>query len=1247
MDRNSSLERRYSFNAAQSIPVAESTHLSGNSFSWGSSSISPKQRSNSSYCLNNTERNVSRTILTSPKNKHVTKIDARIVADVQSKGLASRIVKYHESGTRLNRSMSAHNLYSKPGQFPVVTLTKTDLPYRATKQTLSMTRIAPPEKSMFYGNSLSSLLRSNSVVGLQKSNEDISRENRPILHPPPTENDMAPTRSVLDVLKEISRKRINSDDLDTTEASKKYCNRAGNDLVDTGINSSYPNIPTHLISSGKSFKRHRDVNAPYQNIQVQESRTSPEQAKKRLCNYNNDITSSLSSSKKSKAHDQKRSSFYLNQTMPTNLESYETQKAKVQRQHELNNTQDDMRFDNLANNLRNVDNIKPITPIPATPCTQDPISNGVAPQRAISEPICKLDDRKPTLNGVQPANKPRLTLFNKNYDVDTEQPEAVTVAENEDDASECAGIQFVKPKKITSKSGFKNPVIERTQKSKLALMLSGLRGELYQSTEFDELDSSKAQNKSTVDKSNNTTPTTTTTSTSNAFSSTTTTLSTVTTSSTSNNMGELNASITNSLTTKLTTISPKTSPPNGTSSPLVGLKLTPKKSTIDNGLSLNTVNKSNTNASVPPSNPSIPVLGGFSFGTCKNLTNTLATDTTTSSRNIVAASNAPGTGVVVGFVSSPQSPSCTAITNTTNAAPLINFGTTPVIENSLSTGSFSVPPKSVSITTSTPSVISNNSNLLMAPKTSVAMSFGTTPQFSSTSAGSAQTHIGGISTLNNITKTNAAFSFGMSSTATTTASSGVTPTIPNTSSFGLNSTATTSSAAPVFGAVAITAANNVTSTSFSFGQPPSQPISTTNSSSGKQSGGFNFTSNSPRQASTFAVENSAATKSQTPSISTTTPFSFGTSTTTAKSDQSSSKKGTASSVFNINPNKDNSLAFNTGTPSVFGSAQPNFGSLATSAPVFGSSTANPSKTGFGPSNATSQSVFGTGPSNSNTQTFGSNADNKSTSVFGSISAQSAQAPTFAFGSKTSDKTNTNNLSSTPSGGFSFGAPTAITTATAGGSFAFSGTPTVASTSNSSTSSTNNTFGSLSSASALPSKTFAFGSSNNKSENISTNLFGDSTNKPVVTSTAGGFSFGSANVVKPSNPSTFSFGSNVNSVAANSASNNGASAGFSFGSSAAPTKSSDNVVNKPFSFSTTSSGTPQSLGVPTNNSSSSNIFGTAPTAKPAPPAFNFASATNSQPSAPSPNNNIFAPPPTNIAAGPGDRPIRRATRRLQK
>lgn len=115
------------------------------SFRWGSSPICK-----SSANLINLDSNAEDSIFEKTRIRNISKIDPRIVADVQSKGLASRIVKYHENESRLNRSMSAHNLYSKPGQFPLVTLKKTELPYRATKQNVSMTRIAPPGKQNIF-----------------------------------------------------------------------------------------------------------------------------------------------------------------------------------------------------------------------------------------------------------------------------------------------------------------------------------------------------------------------------------------------------------------------------------------------------------------------------------------------------------------------------------------------------------------------------------------------------------------------------------------------------------------------------------------------------------------------------------------------------------------------------------------------------------------------------------------------------------------------------------------------------------------------------------------------------------------------------------------------------------------------------------------------------------------------------------------------------------------------------------------
>lgn len=69
---------------------------------------------------------------------------------MRSRGLVSRIVQYHENGARLNRSMSAGNLYNKSGQSSLTQLQKSDLPYRATQQNVSMTRMAPTSKLLVF-----------------------------------------------------------------------------------------------------------------------------------------------------------------------------------------------------------------------------------------------------------------------------------------------------------------------------------------------------------------------------------------------------------------------------------------------------------------------------------------------------------------------------------------------------------------------------------------------------------------------------------------------------------------------------------------------------------------------------------------------------------------------------------------------------------------------------------------------------------------------------------------------------------------------------------------------------------------------------------------------------------------------------------------------------------------------------------------------------------------------------------------
>lgn len=121
----------------------------------------------------------------------------------------------------MNRSATGTEIYNKPGQFPIVHLNTKEQIYKPPKnQNLSMVRIPPPERSVFQGNTLSGLLRSGSIVpSVNHTNAHTTakylngtvHENQPILHPHHSNADLQPTRSVLEDLKAISRKRINND----------------------------------------------------------------------------------------------------------------------------------------------------------------------------------------------------------------------------------------------------------------------------------------------------------------------------------------------------------------------------------------------------------------------------------------------------------------------------------------------------------------------------------------------------------------------------------------------------------------------------------------------------------------------------------------------------------------------------------------------------------------------------------------------------------------------------------------------------------------------------------------------------------------------------------------------------------------------------------------------------------------------------------------------------------------------------
>ncbi|KAI9576083.1 mucin-5AC [Glossina fuscipes] len=1357
MDKNLLLERRYSFNSfnvsSQMLPGAESTRLNSNansqmsnSFPWGICDISPrKSKDKSTFAYSNSTmgeykaRNLLRESSRSQNN--ISKIDSRIFADVQSKGLASRIVKYHENESRLNRNMSAYNLYIKPGQFPVVNLNKSQLPLRATKQTVSMTYIAPPDKPAFHGNTISSLLRSSSVVGLHKSDEEISRENRPIIHPPPTENDMAPTRSVLEVLKEISRKRINNEDSTLNETNKKHCERSGNDTIDIASGGQPLNQNQDSIST-QSYKRQRDGSVNYCRTTIPGGPSSPEQVKKRLCSYNNDITSSLSSSMKRKLYDPKQYSEKLSRTSPTFADNCEIQKSKIQKQQGSFDVEINNRIKTASNDAKSV---IPITPIPATPTTQDHDLNSMELQRNNLErsPSYRntdiIKDRKQLAENIE-TNKPRLTLFNKTY----ENSNADNTLTNNADYDDCVGIQFVKPKKTCSISNIKNPIIERTQKSKLALMLCGLKGEIYQGHNAeDHIDSGKTDGESEikrVEESNDTMAS------SSANKDPVTSAGAAESSSTAVNSLEatgtesigatphlimptsiVTAPVATSIVTAAVT-SPKK--PTTTTSPLVGIKLTPQSSNVSSNTptAAIAINVSDDVAKLP----TIPRLGGFNFSSAlnkatANITTTISTKPTF-------------TSPLTGIKSTPQNFNTDSITTTALTTPVAMLSTTPKLcgfnINSALNGAIDKnevmsnnPPIFPTTTTTTTMATTNlnigfalnsvdtlkpittlakdisttteslviNSNAFCNSNSTPTFSFGLGNQMSNTSQSSNITSNLFMNSPSNpltLTSTQASaasltpFSFGSNKTT----EQGISPSAATvtTRAFNFNATPSNAVSAPLTTSVfsssqTIATPNNDSKPTFFFGAPPSEvtnakALTPTVTSSDSFSFGsaqsvvptaktqpnvvqksFSFGSPAPvvnnAETKTFSFFNTGTSKIKTTGVSTV----CSTQTTTTTTATIATPKTSTLSSLTFQPSKPlfgSSTSLNSQTsgtniesahsrnPSIFASPMTNQKAI-----VFGSSN-NPlaikkdENLTFDPNAVIkAPSIFGApcnlfAPKKDEVPIFGSSATNQTPSLFSSqnnpiVSKKDEKAP---VGSNAANQTisifgSSNNLLK----------PTIDETPTFG-SMASNPTATI--------------FGASSNLSLLKKdETLSFGST---AVNQTSSPFGSANNQSIIPSFSSSadkianrpFTFGSTSA----GTGTFAFGNQSNSTSVpDSKTENNTFASLSANS----TTSQPNTVfafgNGPssgnlFGSTTKSNETPTPSGKgftfkATTTEALTNMFPSPVAAtKTATTAFNTGAAafrnTSASDSALKSANNVFAAPTE-------QRPIRRATRRLQK
>lgn len=144
------------------------------------------------------------------------KLDPQIYRDTLSRGLTSRIVKYHDTSEAKSKPL-INPTYNRVGDFPIVHLDKKEISLKPLQQNGSGTskvNIGPPIRTNNPVSARSMIFRTGKNYGdIQPTTNGqlvVPRENEP-LAPHTSEYEISPTRSVLDALKEISRKRIHCD----------------------------------------------------------------------------------------------------------------------------------------------------------------------------------------------------------------------------------------------------------------------------------------------------------------------------------------------------------------------------------------------------------------------------------------------------------------------------------------------------------------------------------------------------------------------------------------------------------------------------------------------------------------------------------------------------------------------------------------------------------------------------------------------------------------------------------------------------------------------------------------------------------------------------------------------------------------------------------------------------------------------------------------------------------------------------
>lgn len=253
-------------------------------FAWGGRFTPRNQKNSETPPTPNRLNTLSIATPARPSN-----IDLQTYIDTQSPGLTSRLVKYHEESQRKMRPL-INPLYTRFGDFPLANSKKTEKPKQSLAAAIKPTaKITPPIRTNYMMASRAMIMSagrmgSSEASGYANTNgvrvaaaATVPNENEPLVNHD-DDYEPAPTRSSLDALQEISRKRIHCQDLDNDQSKK-----AKADAVPP--NTVAPNE----YSGGAALKRGRDQTSPsYQ-------KSAPEAQKKRFSRCN-DIFSSLSSS---------------------------------------------------------------------------------------------------------------------------------------------------------------------------------------------------------------------------------------------------------------------------------------------------------------------------------------------------------------------------------------------------------------------------------------------------------------------------------------------------------------------------------------------------------------------------------------------------------------------------------------------------------------------------------------------------------------------------------------------------------------------------------------------------------------------------------------------------------------------------------------------------------------------------------------------------------------------------------------